>query len=217
MWGGHLVALAVGYIMATVLESLYHDVLQHAPRSSLVARRFVRVVHTDVHHHRTYRASHVQQWTGPEERARVDAWVEAQHGASMAAAVRHDDYGLAWNASFALTVAAVMLPPYALLLPLLGAVGTGVAALPALAVAACSTYVHTYLHRPLSALRTAPLWTRLFLSSWYGRQLYVSHFLHHRNWRSNFNFFLLGGDWLRGTWRRPSADETREMKRIGII
>jgi hypothetical protein len=65
------------------------------------------------------------------------------------------------------------------------------------------------------AVREAPTLTGWLLKRWYFRVMARNHFMHHRYVASNFNL-VLGGDLLRGRWRKPQEKDLAEMMRVGL-
>lgn len=212
--------LALGYLIGTFLESFYHDRIQHGARDSAAHRRVralgrARASHETVHHRLTFRRDHVTQFATPDERARVDAYLEAEWP-DMAGAVRAEGYGLGLGAWGLAQFALALCPPVLLLWPLLGRAAALAAAAPVCLVPLLSSRVHRYLHMSeRAALEQAPWPVGLLLRSWYGRRVWRHHWMHHRHLRCNYNL-LLGGDWLRGVHRDPAPADLLRMAAIGI-
>ena len=75
---------------------------------------------------------------------------------------------------------------------------------------------HPYLHQHHGEPAAKPsLIMKLVMRTWYFKMLWRHHFLHHKYPSSNFNF-LLGGDHLLGTYRRPDKKDLAEMAEFGI-
>jgi hypothetical protein len=79
-----------------------------------------------------------------------------------------------------------------------------------------SHFIHPYLHMPHArAIREAPTATAWLLQRWYFRAMARNHFMHHRCVASSFNL-VLGGDLLRGCWRKPGENDLAEMWHLGL-
>jgi len=217
--------LVLGYCLASLSESVIHEYVADAPvgmlafwrRHPRLFRVFIngRYGHKAIHHHQTYRTSHVVQFDSAAHRVHVTNALlrRGRHGRIILAG----NFGLsilgegALLYSLPLMVAAVVLivlAPATIHLPAMVAFP-----LPAL----FSNAVHPFLHMPFAqAQHMAPPLMAAFLRTTYGRAMYRTHFLHHRHGGvSNFNL-VLGADWLRGRHRSANADDLRAMRAVGM-
>lgn len=219
-----LSGLVVGYLTASLIESIAHQMISDAPRGSVMRwQKYPRLLrqliethysHHTVHHVRTFRHDFVTQFRSDDDKAKVDDELRThgQHGVLIQKA----GYAVKLQGGGAFTFVF----PLLLALPLLywsggpwflaGAIVT--MSLPPL----LSNFLHPYLHMPHDvALASAPPLIRGLLGTRYMRLVARHHFLHHRYVQCNFNL-LLGGDWIRGVWRNPSEKDVTEMRRIGV-
>lgn len=215
---------ALGYLIATLVESYAHQYVSDAPRKYVKQwMRYPRLCkymirthysHHTVHHCRTYRQDFVTQFRNDQEREYLDRELENRgiHGQIIKAS----HYGVRLHGSGALVFIVPLLPGIPLILNWLGPLGLS-GALMALALPPLlSHFVHPYLHMPHSkAVYLAPLPISMLLKTRFFRAMARSHFMHHRYVMGNFNL-LLGGDILRGVARKPSEKDLDEMKRIGL-
>ena len=233
--------LIVGYLVATLIESFFHQRVSDAPQRTVRAwQRFPRVCapllranysHHVIHHRRTFRTDHVTQFASEEERVALDAQLAAlgKHGRL----IRNAGYAVRLEGSGALAFIAPFIPPsIAACVWLDPAFAAGFVV--ALAVSpALNYFVHPYLHMPRAeALRSAPMPLKWFIATAYFEKLVQHHFVHHRYVACNYNL-LMGGDrireWLRRVLGGADADPRKsivrsptpaglaEMKRIGLI
>jgi len=221
--------LVVGYLVATLAESVLHQHVQHAgPRFRRLQRRYPRLLgvfarayysHHVVHHCLTFRRDYAHQFAGPGDRWETDARIE-RHRRGYLRQIRAERYGLtlggAWG--YAMFVAPVV-PAAAAVYLALGPVAAAAALLPlAVAYPLASELIHPLLHRPLA--EHPPGWAGR-VGRWVCRRRLVRyvlahHYVHHRDPAVNFNL-LPGGDFLRGVGRRPTADEFAAMLDLGLI
>lgn len=219
-----LIGLNSGYVVASLIESYMHQHVSDAPNKSVKRwQRFPRLCgyllrtrysHHVVHHRRTFKQDHVTQFRTRAEHAALDAEL-AERGAH-GLIIQRSMYAVRLHGSGALVFIAPLLPAIPLTLLLLGpwaTVGTGISlALPPL----FSHFIHPYLHMPHArAVREAPAVTAWLMKRWYFRAMARNHFMHHRYVASNFNL-VLGGDLLRGRWRKPQEKDLAEMRRLGL-
>ncbi len=219
-----LVGLTCGYVVASLIESYLHQHVSDAPNKTVKRwARFPRLFnylirtrfsHHVVHHRRTFKADHVTQFRSQSERDALDAELALRgaHGAL----IQRSMYAVRLHGSGALVFVAPLLPAIPITLLLLGpwaTVGTCLSvALPPL----FSHFIHPYLHMSHArAIREAPTATAWLLRRWYFRAMARNHFMHHRYVASNFNL-VLGGDLLRGCWRKPGEKDLAEMRRLGL-
>ncbi len=239
MSGGTIIEFAVWffgaglwfYVQSSIWESLFHEyVLDITPahraflyrhRRWLPALWHVHYDHNVLHHFRTYRHSYVEQFShaGDEEALKQvlarqfdpATWrhmVRSRYGATFTSA-GHGPYAVpilinllwlpfapGWTAAAAMLLAnLVFATPYFLF----------------------SKWFHLHMHsRFEDMLRDAPWPTRWVLTSPYGVAARVSHFIHHRDSRRNYNL-QYGADLVRGRWRAPTHAEWDEMVGIGLV
>ncbi len=219
-----LSGIAIGYVVVSVCESFFHRTIQHAAaRRRMAYGRLGRIgralrrawyAHHVVHHHLTFRANHVTQFSCGDERPRLDALlvsrgercvIAAGYGARIGP--RPKDY---------LLYVAPTLPIFSAVCWAGGAVFTCGALIPFLVWPMLAQLVHPYLHMEYARIPArAPLLVRAIAGTRYFRLLAMHHWLHHRYETCNYNL-LLGGDLLLGVHRRPSAADLAEMRAIGL-
>lgn len=221
----HIMAgLALGYIVASLLESSLHRAIHHAgPRTRrlwaqypLISRPFSRAYfsHAIIHHRWTFRRDFLTQFPSKEERERLDRKLCDGDPGSL---IRREQYGLTLRGVGILWFNLPIFP----VVPLIGFVcGPWVllGALPGLAAySGITILVHPYLHRPHEeAVREGPPLVRWVLQTSYVKLLRRYHYLHHRHPDCNFNL-LLGGDFLLGRYRVPTTQDWDEMRRLGLV
>ena len=155
---GFLIRIICGYLIATIDESFFHRVIQHAPpwlrkgHRSLgrlgCALRRAWYTHHVVHHYLTFRSSHVKQFVNPAEKERLDRFLVSK-GKSY---VMDESYGSRigprpWDY---LMYMAPTLPAFAFACWLGGAAFTLGAIVPFLAWPAVAQFVHPYIHMSMS-------------------------------------------------------------------
>ncbi|WP_437672259.1 hypothetical protein [Sorangium sp. So ce131] len=215
---------ALGYLTVSVAESFLHRNALHASgrtrraaqKLGAAGRPLLRAYtsHTVVHHGKTYRESHVQQFRSLEEQERLDRWIVETQGSRR---IIQEKYGVSLAGLGILAFAAPVLPffaAYVFFLPVPALLG----ALAALVIYPLSSLVlHPYLHMPRAeamARASAPM--RWLLDTRYVRFISRHHYLHHRYMHCNYNLLWLG-DVLLGRHRRPSDKDVEEMRKIGMI
>ncbi len=217
----------VGYLLATLSESLLHRYVGHASRRHRQWWSRIRQVqhlirtlhfgHTVVHHAKTFKQDHVTQFADPHEQHQLDEHLrEVGHSAFIALR-----YGLITDAVGCAYFAA----PPAAVSTLVCVVCCGTinlpfmlsALLPILCAPLLSRYVHPYLHLPKDVAASQASWiVAALLSTPYGKWARIQHYVHHRHPRFNFNL-LPGGDYLLRCHRRATASEIRCMQAIGLL
>lgn len=218
------VGMLLGYLIASVAESFLHKRVHHASASLL---RWARRVepwgspiarahygHSVIHHGRTFRRSHVDQFASADERR---ALTERLQTTPLGRRVLADRYGLSVSKVGLAYFLAPVLPAYALLAcvaPLWLALG---ALIPGVAYPCASKFLHPYIHmRHADAMRQAGPLTRALLRTRYVRFIRLHHYLHHKYRTCNFNLLWLG-DYLLHAHRTPSAHDLAEARRIGLV
>jgi hypothetical protein len=223
--GQAFLGFALGYLIASYIESFLHEHVSDAPATrvaqwsryprlfrSLIKTRFS---HHVVHHHLTFRADYVTQFSSEEERLRLYKTLKARG--------RHGDIILRGNYANHLHAegAVVFALPFILVgLLALWVVPMSFAAglLPSLALPPLFSYfVHPYLHMPTDrAERDAPRAIAMLLRTPYARALRINHFLHHEyHGTSNFNL-VLGADVLRRKARVMTESDLAKMRKLGV-
>jgi hypothetical protein len=216
--------LILGYVVASWIESFMHQHVSDAPLKTVKRwERFpilcnylirTRYSHHVIHHRRTFKQDYVTQFRDEAERLALDAEL-AERGAH-GKIIQRSQYAVRLHGSGALVFVAPLLPAIPLTAWLLGPWAVlGVCmtlALPPL----FSHFIHPYLHLPHQlAVSEAPPVTAWLLKRWYFRAMARNHYMHHRYVAYNFNL-VLGGDVLRGCWRKPGEKDLREMQRLGL-
>jgi hypothetical protein len=215
--------VAIGYVCATLLESYLHEHVTDAPKRTV--DRWMRhprllkevieshYTHHTIHHVRTFRRDHVTQFQDDAEKAALDEELgRTPHGR----AIIRSRYGASFTPWGWFAYTAPGLPFLAGVWLVLGPWGALGGLLPLVTPAVLAYFVHPYLHVPYAtALAEAPRPIAWFLGTRYMRTLLRHHYVHHRYLQSNFNL-LLGGDWMRGVARKPTARDLAEMARLGL-
>ncbi len=220
--------LAVGYLLATVTESFFHDNIQHAsPEARQRWKRLGKVgvwlkngyLSHAVHHGSTFKKDHVTQFADDAARDRLTTKLE-KNGHEKIVDQR---FGLTISWAGVARYLSPMVPLYAAAgtaAVLMGASGAAIAGGLAgvLLAPLASKFLHPYLHMTREEAReeAGPV-MRQFLDSRVGKYISRHHFVHHaRKEGCNYNL-LPGGDFLRGKARPPDEGELAEMKKIGMI
>jgi hypothetical protein len=214
--------LALGYVLSSVLESLWHNNIQHArgrvlrflQRHPKLCRALLsaRFSHQTVHHAWTYRKDHVTQFRSVEEQQALDTRLSG----SLGTRIRRERYGTTLKGFGVLAFLAPSLPFFALVPVLFGPWVALGAAISMLLSPWMSAVVHPLLHmRHNDAIAKAGPLLRWLLRTRYMKAVARHHWMHHRNGRINFNLVLLG-DYLLGVHRRPTQRDIEEMSRVGI-
>lgn len=220
-----LIGFALGYAIASFLESILHEYVSDAPQKHVrFWQRYPRLFrvmlktyfsHHVVHHHQTFRTDHVTQFRSADDQARVHNALLARgrHGRIIIAGEYANRLHAEGGFVFALPglLAALAL---AFVLPVSVAAGAAVALM---LPPGFSYWIHPYLHRSFEdGQASAPAPIAFFLRTRYGRYVYRNHFLHHRyDGTSNFNL-VLGADFVRNRVRQASPGDRDEMLRIGL-
>jgi len=218
-----LLGLISGYLISSLVESITHQKISDAPAKSVKSwsrhpflfRPFIQAnySHHTIHHRKTFRGSHVEQFRSESERMQLDAELleRGNHGRTII----KSRYAVKLQGTGIITFTLPLVPFIALMYALFDssfAVGfTITSMLPPL----LSNYIHPFLHMPYNdALAKAPLITRQLLKTRYFRHMIRHHYLHHRYMACNFNL-LLGGDRLRQGFRDLLSEERQAMpKRV---
>lgn len=219
-----LTGLALGYVVASFIESVAHQNISDAPnRYRLFWKKHPKLFsqllgtyfsHHVVHHVRTFRTDHVTQFSSAREKERLDQML-AKHG-HHGELIKKAQYAVKLQGAGALTFIAPLVASWPLIYLAFGAWVASAALVTLAGPPILSNWVHPYLHMPHEhARREAPAWVSWILGTRYGRAMTRNHFLHHRYEDSCYNLFL-GADYIRGTHRTPNPDDVAEMERIGI-
>lgn len=220
-----VLGMVAGYCISSLVESVLHQYVSDAlPRYVKAWMRFPRLLkplintyysHHTVHHIRTFRSSHVEQFRTEEDKQKLIAELtpRGRHGRTIMAG--------AFGAKLHGEGAIVFVTPLVVFFPLFWVLTKSVAfligGLTLLLPAVMSNFIHPYLHMPFEkGQQTAPRLIAWFLRTRYARAVYENHFLHHRyGGTSNFNL-ILGADYLRGKVRKPNAKDLAVMTKIGM-
>lgn len=219
-----IVGLTFGYLLATLSESAFHRLIGHATPSRQRAWRqtpdffspFIlsHFRHGIVHHYLTCKSDFVTMFADRKEKDRVIAF--AHRRGDMEIDAYHCDFGvtIGWRGFIYFNFLTLPLLPVVLLL--MGRFCALGYVLILVITPSLSRWIHPYLHRDLRKPGVyAPMAMRLLLQSGYFRYLRRHHYLHHKYLDCNYNL-LLGGDWLLGVHRSPTAVDLNEMDNIGI-
>jgi len=173
-----------------------------------------RYSHHVIHHCRTFKQDYVTQFRNVAERETLN--LELAGRGSHGRIIQRSHYAVRLHGSGSLVFISPLLPVIPLTFMMMGGWAT-IGACVALALPPLFSYfIHPYLHLPHErAVREAPFLTAWLLKRWYFRAMARNHYMHHRYIASNFNL-VLGGDLLRGRYRRPSSKDLSEMQRLGL-
>jgi hypothetical protein len=210
----------VGYIAASVSESICHNVFGHSPkwlrsawrRHPRLFRAFRRMFwsHSVIHHGRTFRRNFVTQFRTAGEQAALDSGLTAWE----LSRARSTHYGL----TITLRSVPYYVGPPSVVLPLLGYLG-GWAVLSGFAMfflpPLLSMLIHPLIHMQRKEVERRGGLLSVLMCSEPARYIIRHHWLHHRYPSCNFNLLPLG-DYLLGTYRRPSPQDYEAMRRDGI-
>ncbi|QNM98670.1 hypothetical protein [Chitinimonas koreensis] len=215
---------AVGYLLASLIESYMHQHVSDAPRGRVKRwerhpRLFKYLIRTNyshhtIHHCKTFKQDHVTQFTSAEERSRLDAMLSGlgPHGEI----IQRSMYAVKLHGSGSLVFVAPLLPVVPLCLATAGGWATAGACLALALPPAFSNFIHPYLHmRHTEALERAPRWIAMLLKTRYFKAMARHHYLHHRYVVCNFNL-LLGGDRLRRVARKAGEQDLARMRELGL-
>jgi hypothetical protein len=221
----------VFYVQSSIWESLFHEyILDITPRHRALLYRFRRWLpalwhvhydHNVLHHFRTYRHSYVEQFRSPEEEQALKTVLAGQLDPFAYRQMVRSRYGatFTWAGVVPYSIPVLVNFLWLLAVPSLAAGAAVVAAnlIFATPYFAWSKWMHLHMHsRFEDMLRDAPWPVRLVLCSPYGVAVRISHFVHHRDPRRNYNLQYLA-DRLRGRWRAPTRAEWDEMVAMGLI
>ncbi len=221
-----LVGAAIGYLIASFVESYAHEYISDAPEKWINFYRshpklFKSALdtyfsHHIIHHMKTYRSSYIKQFGSAEEKERLTrAMVKrGRHGKIIIDsdfAVRLNGTGIL-NFIFPLAIFAPFL--YLLLPPVMFWASLATLWLPA----GMSHWVHIYLHMPFDeAMQKASPFMGWLLRTKYMKNVRINHYLHHvYGGVSNFNL-VLGADILRGAARPITPLDWEDMNRLGLL
>ncbi len=214
----------VGYLCATIGESFFHQHILHA--SPRLVRLYscipwlgchllaARLSHHTIHHYATYKTNFVTQFESKDEREALTRKLREmgyQH-------IVERDFGnrLGRRLTDTLKYTAPSLIPFLAISLYFGPLFF-LAGLPAIIFWCFVTeYIHSYLHKPYTdALAAAPIYLKWFLRTRYFKALSRYHRLHHKYPDFNFNL-LLGGDVLRGKYKRENETDRQEALAMGL-
>lgn len=222
--GNLLAGLLIGYLLASLIESYMHQNVSDAPNKKVNRwARYpflygyllrTRYSHHVIHHCRTFKQDYVTQFRNDAEREALN--LELAERGSHGRIIRRSCYAVRLHGSGSLVFVSPLLPVIPVTFVTMGYWST-IGACMALALPPLfSNFIHPYLHLPHErAVREAPFFTAWLLKRWYFRAMARNHYMHHRYVASNFNL-VLGGDLLRGSYRRPSSNDLSEMQRLGL-
>ena len=170
--------------------------------------------HTVIHHGRTFKKNHVQQFRSQEEQIELDHWLM---NTRVGPRIIRERYGLSLAGAGILWFTAPVLPSFALYVWLLPP-PMALASLVFLVLYPCSSmYLHPYLHMTKEeAMSAASRPMRWFLGTQYVQFISRHHYLHHRYIHCNYNLLWLG-DFILGHHRRPSKQDLDLMREIDMI
>jgi hypothetical protein len=218
--------LVLAHMAASYSESFFHDRMLHATPDMLELAKKLGPVgdaiiashfsHKKVHHDMTFNPDYTKQFKSEEDKETLRALllelgkqeiIDEQFGASMS---WKDFVKFVATIAPAIAVVGVTMGPVAL-------AGAGVSAV---AFPLMSKTVHPYLHKTEEELVLAPPFIKWFISTPIGKHISRQHYVHHiRNGGDSVNFNLFGwfGDWVRGRYDLPLADETASLRKAGVV
>ena len=214
--------VTLGWICSSYFESYYHDRIQHGSVDGWLHRTFFVLVrgvasHETVHHFRSFRKSHVEQFESPEKQKNVDEWLDTKWPIDFGPWVRAEEYGVTITFLTWLAYALLFLIFQSPILIFGSRIMFFASIFPLVIISSAPGWLHRYYHMPFSeALQCAPWYLRPIIQSSSFRQGYQNHFLHHKTRRFNFNLTGSVGDWMRGVYREPTDDERRMIRKHGI-
>jgi len=219
-----LIGIAIGYVVVSVCESFFHRLIQHAKAGQRASYgKFGRLgrslqrawyTHHVIHHHLTFRSSHVLQFLGRDDQLKLDSLLISRDKPHVIA----EEYGLRIGPCLEdfLFYVAPTLPIFAAVCWVGGSEFTCGAVISFSIWPLLAQFVHPYVHMEYSQIPTkAPFYMRAFSKTAYFRYLAIHYWLHHRYGNCNYNL-LLGGDILLRAHRSPSAADLAEMRAIGL-
>jgi hypothetical protein len=233
-----LAGIALGYIMATLLEYGFHRMLAHAPKQ--VDRLFERIgggarrevealkySHAGVHHRLTFRERYDEQFSNPWQkdaleqamRARGQAGrdvIDSSFGNSLSPSGWLKGFKVGLPVALALTALVHLLARLApgwrpgVVFDVL-TIATSTLNLPATGI------FHRYMHmsRAKALAEAGPL-MRWLLGTRYTAMMSRLHYGHHLGRGGNFNL-VFGADALFGVLRKPTVRQLLEMKRLELF
>lgn len=219
-----LLGFVIGYVIASLIESYMHEYVSDTPQRTVkkwlaYPRLFKYLIRTNyshhvVHHVKTFKQDYVTQFTSDEERQRLDKELE-QRGAH-GKIIKYSNYAVKLHGSGSLVFVAPLLPAIPVLSYFFNGWVTVSACVALMLPPLLSNYAHPYLHMPhADAIRKAPPLISWLLRTRYFRAMARNHYMHHRYVAGNYNL-LLGGDLLRGAYRRSTPKDLEEMKQLGL-
>lgn len=220
--------MLLGYIGATISESLVHRYVLHAPKSFITywskhprlfsALLWEHYVHK-IHHYRTFKKDHVTQFVSKEEQMMLDAYIDCHNDKDRAERLKKNKYGLFSQPKGILFVGGLttifFVIPYYFIFGAWVALGS----MPFVYFLAyfMSRYIHPFAHTAYEVqIQSSSLLIRLLLRTPYFRSVIRYHYVHHKYIYCNYNL-ALGADRLFGWVRQQSEEDTEEMQQIGIL
>ncbi|RZA09750.1 MAG: hypothetical protein EOP11_00645 [Proteobacteria bacterium] len=218
-----IAGIILGLLSATVTESIGHKYAGHpGPRQRNLYRKFPRLMapflkpyyqHLVIHHHRTFKADHFEQFESQLEKEKLDAWIRKKFSPEFAGLIWLERYNLTLEGiSGTLPFALPFLLGPLLILFTLGPVAFLASLLTAFIPVWLSKYVHPLVHLPQETEHEHPF-IRWLMRTRYMRHVFRNHYLHHQHLEKNFNL-LLGGDYLVGLHHPASAEENARLQAL---
>ena len=230
----------IGYMVSTLIESILHQKISDAPKKTVnfwmrYPRFFAIFInanysHHVIHHRKTFRKNYVTEFEDDQERNALDKVLAARgtHGNI----IRKSHYAIKLQGTGVLVFILPFIPVIALLFTISPPMFAGAFSVATTLSPLLNNFIHPYLHMPHEeAIRRAPKGIVLFLKTSYFRKMIRHHYVHHKYVACNFNL-LLGGDWLRQSFRNffsrreaapkhrvnrlPSATDEEEMRKLGL-
>jgi len=219
-----LFGATVGYIIVSVCESFFHNVMGHPPPRFRIACKSAGILgcwvrrawysHGVVHHLSTFRINFVTQFKDDaEERKLREKMIRTNRGHVVS-----QEYGLRVGPfSEQLRYVAPTLP-FMFVACLMGLPWFPMGALlPLIIMPLVSQFIHPLIHmRYDDAVAEAGPLLRLIVKSRYFRYVARHHWLHHQDPGVNFNLIPIG-DLLLGRYCSPNGEDIVAMARDGLF
>ena len=216
--------LITGYMISSIMEALLHKNIAHAKKTIRQFWAKVRYLgepflnsyfgHHIIHHGRTFKKNFFTQFRSSEDQIRVNQKLETK--GHLGELIKKEKYGLSLYGSGLLKF-SIPLMPFAILIFIHGGPWMFLGSLPTLmAYSMMSMFIHPYIHVPYQkVIEEAPFIISQFFKTKYMRIVVQNHFMHHLYPDNNFNL-ILGGDYILGYYRKPSAEDLEKMRELDI-
>jgi hypothetical protein len=215
-----IAGIILGFLSATVSESFFHKFFAHPSDSQIKFYFKYKILlkawlkpyfhHLVIHHEMTYQDNLFDQFDSDKNKKDVDNWIERNFDQDFSKLIKDERYNLT------LKRASGILPfagPFCVGPILIGLVLGPVAFFASLTTAYIpvwlSKFIHPLIHNPHETC-THSKFIQWLMKTKYMEAVLLNHFLHHQDGSRNYNL-LLGGDYLLGLFRRPTASEAKNF------